>query len=46
MKMINSLAASQRKVDAQPQPFIKSMHRASNGHSKLPFRVHYLLLAL
>jgi hypothetical protein len=36
MKMINSLAASQRKVDAQPQPFIKSIRRASNGHSKLP----------
>ena len=43
MKMINSLAASQRelaasqrKTDAQLQAFIRSMERGSNGHSKLP----------
>ena len=36
MKMINSLAASQRKTDAQLQAFIRSMERGGNGHSKLP----------
>jgi len=36
MKIINSLAASQRKTDAQLQAFIRSMERGRNGHSKLP----------
>jgi len=35
MKMINSLAASQRKTDAQLQAFIRSMERGRNGHSQL-----------
>jgi hypothetical protein len=36
MKMINSLAASQRKTDAQLQAFIRSLQRGRNGHAKLP----------
>ncbi|MGO9262513.1 MAG: hypothetical protein ACLQU1_40455 [Bryobacteraceae bacterium] len=43
MKMINSLAtsqrelaASQRKTDAQLQAFIQSLQRGRNGHAKLP----------
>jgi hypothetical protein len=36
IKMINSLAASQRKTDAQLQAFIRSVERGGNGHGKLP----------
>jgi hypothetical protein len=34
MKMITSLAASQRKTDAQLQDFISSLRQGTNGHTK------------
>ena len=34
MKMIVSLAASQRKTDEQLQDFIRSLRQGTNGHAK------------